>query len=191
MATHTLEDNNCLGLTRQINEKLQPLTISIGSDDNVSSIQMINSGKLEGWCWQSTAFMSVFFSDSGVVSRGDLRLPTYRAGQSDYFHSWIELVYKGKEYVFDPSLNDLRLKDDYYKEFNARIKGQVSAEQIKQSLIQFANNNNEECRYFPGSISIPGTNNMEDPFFRTNSRVVAEIKNDRVLKLHARFYFNG
>ena len=117
-----------------------------------------------------------FFKDSDVVSRGDLRLPTYRNGQSDYFHSWIELTHEGIEYVFDPALNDLRKKADYYKEFSAKIRAKVEVEKTKKLLIDYVNNNEKECIYFPGSVYIEGSNKVEEPFFRTNSRVVEEIE---------------
>jgi hypothetical protein len=176
---HHLENNHYPSLDQYIKEKLKPVTLN-----ETSAVEMIDKGELEGWCWQSTTFLSVFFDDKSIISRGDLTLPGYR--YRDYFHSWIELIYKNKEYVFDPAFNYLSKKDNYYNEFSARVKKQIETPKVRNSLIDLINNSQEQ------SIYIPGTNNIEDPFFRTNSKVSAKIGFDnKITELNVRFYLNG
>jgi len=181
---HRLENNPYSPLNQHIKERLKPVTISIAPLDNISAVEMINEYQLEGWCWQSTTFLSVFFDNESTVSRGNLTLPTY--SRDDYFHSWIELGHKNKRYVFDPALNYLYQKDDYYNEFNVRTIRQIQASKIRDSLIDLVDNSHEK------SIYIPGTDNIEDPFFRTNSKVSVKTDSDKKIEeLDVRFYFNG
>jgi hypothetical protein len=169
-------------VTKYIKQRLNPVTISKSPFGTASAIEMINEGNLEGYCWQSAIFLSVFFNNSDLVSRGDVILPDY---YGDYFHSWIELKYKGQEYVFDPALDILRKKSDYYQELEVKLKHQIPVEIIKAELIDLVRNSQKKA------IFVLGTNNIKDVFFRTNSQVIAEVRENRVKKLAVKFYSDG
>lgn len=175
-------------LDRYIEERVASIFISIAPLTDVPAMEMITKGELEGWCWQSTTFLSVFFQNSDLITRGNLTLDSYRYG--DYFHAWMEIVYKSKEYVFDPALCILCQKDIYYSELNARVKAKVEVVQVKKSLIECLKNN-EKSAYFPGTVYVPGTDDVNDSLFRVNSQLGAEIEEEKIKKLNARFFFNG
>ncbi|MDD4937642.1 MAG: hypothetical protein PHX34_01280 [Candidatus Shapirobacteria bacterium] len=185
---YSLENTPHLHLSRYIEQNLKSVFISLYHPinrehcNNISAIEMVNKGKLEGWCWQSTTFLSIFLGNEDIVSRGKLStLPTYSKG--DYFHSWIEIKYGNDKYVFDPSLNYLDRKDHYYTEFSAKVLGQVQAMNIRTSLVDLVENVKEEAIY------ISGTNKIDDPFFRTNSKTLVKIgSNNEIEQLNVRFY---
>lgn len=178
-----LNDKQYSQVTDYIIERLMHMTISIYPKDDIPAVEKIYRKELEGWCWQSTTFMSVFFDNSDIVSRGNLILPSYSRGE--YFHSWIEIRYENDYYVFDPSLNYLMKKDDYYQKYNVELKSQILIQKIKLGLIDLIENSKD------GSVYIPGANDISDVFFRTNSKIIGELEEDKIKKLNARFYFQG
>ena len=162
-------------------------TISISKLEEIPAMQMCQSGKLEGWCWQSTTFLSVFF-DHSIVSRGKSKLYSYSLG--GYFHSWIEILYKNKEYVFDPALCLLISKKDYYSKFVVELKAQIEAEAIMKALSDCINNK-KESPHLSDSVYVSGTCDVADPLFRVNSEVSLEKKGEKIKKLNARFCTTG
>lgn len=55
---------------------------------------------------------------------------------SRYLHSWIELTYKGEEYVIDGTLNAMINKEGYYLMKHAQAITKVSSETFQQDLEQ-------------------------------------------------------
>jgi len=176
-------------IDQYVEQKLKPTTISLLDLKNVPATEMINKNRLQGWCWQSATFLSIFFDNEDIVLRGNLTLPPqvwsdFYHGE-DYFHSWVELKYENETYVFDPALNYLCKKDDYYKEFNARPSQQVSVLKIRESLINLISDSQEEPVY------IPGTNKIDAPFFGDSSTVTVKTgppNNSTIKELHVRFH---
>ena len=97
---------------------------------------LMKSGKLEGWCWQTTESAALFMQDDVLVYRGIL----YFNDCNTYYHSFIEFEYEDIKYVFDPCLNMINTSDLYFKIFNVDIKGQVTAKEIKEYFINYINN---------------------------------------------------
>lgn len=176
---HFLEKIKYQDINRYIEQRLKPVTI-----DDIPVMEKIKRHELEGECWQSTTFLSIFFDDNSLVARGKLTFLDRRS--RDYPHSWIEFEFKNKKYIFDPALAYLNLKENYYHELQPRATHHIPSLEIKNSLINLKNDSHENTIY------IRGTNNIQDPFFRTHSDFSIIIKpNNEIEKLNIKFYSNG
>lgn len=167
-------------VVRFVRDSIKNVYISIGTQEETSVLEMITEEKLNGWCWESTTFLSIFFQDSDIVCRGYLDI----GEDKPYFHSWIEIQYKEQYYVFDPALAILWSKEDYYLQYKVIVKGKVKVAQIKSSLKNLIMSSEEK------SIYIAGTEYINNPFFRTNSQVSAEIDGDIFKRISVRFCYN-
>lgn len=163
---------------KYIKNNLSNITISIADEDKIPAWKMCG-GRLDGWCWQSSTFLSIFFLDSDKVTRGELSL--YE--KDLYNHSWIEFNYENKDYIFDPSLNIICDKENYYQVFNVRNTYQVETSRIKMELVDLLSKKEKDLLY------IAGTNNLSDTFYRINSEVSADIEEEKIKKINIRFYF--
>lgn len=166
---------------KYIRERLSEVTISDGDLTNIPVLTMMYNGDLNGWSWQSTFATSVFFENDDEIARGYLDAQKVRK----YPHSWIEFKYLRKYYCFDPALNILCDMKEYYQKLDAELKEYVSVREAKEKLITLVNSRSDE------KIYIPGTNNMEDPFFRLSSDIIVKLDDNKIKKLSARFYSDG
>jgi len=178
-------NNNINGVTISIDklDSTGSTTVNVCNLDRIPAMQMCKTGKLEGWCWESTTFLSIFFDDS-IVSRGELSL--YSWSFRPYFHAWIEIVYKNKNYVFDPALSLLMDRKKYYSKLVKQINEQVESNKIREALINCINNNTESS-YSSGYVHVPSTGYLTDPLFRVNSDLCAEVDGQKIKKLDVRF----
>ena len=121
---------------------------------------LMKSGKLEGWCWETTESAALFMQDDVIVYRGDLYFSDYKT----YYHSFIEFDYEGKKYVFDPCLCLINTSNLYFNTFNVDIKGQVTAKEIKEYFINYINNPPKKEYYF-SSDTVTATDRLMRKFF--------------------------
>lgn len=165
---------------------------------------LMEQGRLEGWCWQTTETASLFLPDDTYIERGDL---TFQTGKP-YYHSWINFIYNGKEYVFDPCLQILCEKKYYNKIFEISVKGKVSAKKVKEYFINYITNppkkdeNSEASRIFrmivgeellerkKGEVVIEDIENPNAPMYRNGVGYKTELENGQIKKLIAHYYYN-
>lgn len=149
-------------------------------------LDLMSQNKLIGWCWQTAETSSLFFDDNDFIERGYLILDPHR---KDYFHSWVVFTFQGKQYVFDPCLNILCKKEEFYRVFEIKtIKARVKAGTIKDTLrkrIYFSNGVDDitNCE-----LMVPGTEDVNGPFFRGTRKYTVDIEKKKLLKLNARYY---
>ena len=167
---------------RYVENNIKNIVISIAKLSKIPAIYMIKSNQLEGWCWQSATFLSVNFKNSDVVARGNL---VVSKTDNSYFHSWIEFKLMNKYYVFDPCFGIICDKDEYYQEYNVTEVSKIKVKEIKKELINLKGADKKI------NIHVDGTNDVEDVFFRTNSKVNANIRFNKIKKLEVRYYYNG
>ena len=105
---------------------------------------LMRTGKLEGWCWQTTETAALFMPDDATVYRGDLHFTKYKK----YYHSFIEFDFEGYKYVFDPCLSLINKSDLYFNTFDIDIKGKVSAKKIREYFIKYINDPPKKEDYF-------------------------------------------
>lgn len=182
---------------------LENLEIEITNHDALKASDLVYSGKLQGWCWEATEAISVFF-DTAYVVRGCL----YLDGEK-YYHAWIEILYNGILYVFDPTANIICLKKDYDEVFKTYMRSSISSKMIRGELIKVLNGEvsqyvpnfdeetNEEVRKFGEFLSamsvdhgknVPYSNDLAACFYRNKSAYMGEIENNKIKSLRVHFY---
>lgn len=159
-------------------------------------------GMLIGWCWQTTESAIVFFKDEDYIERGALKFSTTR----NYWHSWICFEFKNKIFVFDPCLQIIVEKEQYYHVFEiSQIIRRVTAKSVKDDLVDKIQNKGWELIKENGEFvlkliasknslneeyetKIWGNNNANSPMYLNNTGYVATIENNRIIKLIAFYY---
>ena len=136
---------------------------------------LINNGNLEGWCWQTSTFLMPFF-ENGFITRGYLKYVC----KGLYYHSWIEFSLNDIDYIYDPCLCFLCKKNVFYEQFEPKVISKISNEKVKKELLNILPKEK--------SIYIKGTDNPEDVFFRTNSKVKGNINGNKILSLKVHYY---
>ena len=142
--------------------------------------KMVKNQGFEGWCFQTTTFLAPFFPNTANISRGEVQFSSYEKTE----HAWIEFILNNKSYIFDPSCNFLCDKKIYEEKLKAEIICKISAEKARKELIDCLSENKKD------GIYIPGTENIEEVFYRTNSQVKGKTKGKRIESLYARYYNN-
>lgn len=132
------------------------------------------------WIYDSVFWKKIY------ICRGNLTLwSSNKYHNNKYYHSWIEFEYTNRSYIFDPSFNLLCLKDLYEKVFAGEIFCKISGDFVKEELIKYLS---DSQKYY---TLIKGTNNVRDPFYRTDSSVTGLVIKNKILSLNVRYYLNG
>ena len=205
-----LEENRAdIEVYKYLKKKLENLTIEVCGDYEGKVLDLMGRKGLEGWCWQTTESSIVFFEDSDYIKRGTLIFDKY----SDYWHSWINFKYKDREYTFDPCLDFLCDKKLYQETFETEVKGIVSADVVRDELINrilnpkpqrtnYSSNNqmvndfmkkyfSDSLERYKDEIHISGNDDVTSPMYRNNTGYKAEICDGKIKKLVAHYYLNG
>ena len=193
-------------------QKLNNLYIEVLGNYEGSLFQLMQVGKLMGWCWQTTESAIVFLNDDDYIERGNLY---FDERNSKYYHSWICFNYKGIEYVLDPCLNFLCKKDDYSKIFEPDVKSKVSAKAVKEELIRQImspkeEENSEEHKNFErimrdififsydkvmeekkNEVTVKGSENLDAPLYRNGSGYKTELEDGKIKKLTVHYYYTN
>jgi len=166
-----------------ISQLLNGLKIDIMSLYNGRILDLMSQNKLIGWCWQTAETASIFFDDNDYVERGYLFLDPHR---QEYFHSWIAFTFNNNQYIFDPCLNIICERYDFFRIFQVKTVSRIKTKVIKNSLKSRIDYNSEKNTDY--EILIPGTEDINGPFFRGTRKYDININKKKILNLHALFY---
>lgn len=192
-------------VTSYLAERLAPLTIEKDNGKPTSVIELAKSESLIGFCWESTQTCSLFFNDDDYIERGIVML-----GEDPFYnHSWICFKLDGKEYVFDPALNQIATKERFYERFKideGRICSRISVKDIRSYFLRYlkdptmreSQTQYQRSRYvdfdeslikqFEEGNIIVGTGNMDDPFFAGVVSYKPTFEGDKIKKLEAHIH---
>ena len=181
---------------------LKNIEIKIGGCAKENAVDLINSDRLVGWCWQSSETIALMLKDTDYVERGVLYLP--EEGNRPYFHSWTSFEFNNKEYVLDPALNILCLKEKYFKHYNIELSAVIPAKEVKDKLIyeikhkkqrkpswmdEYLCEETKEVLY--NETLIKGSQNLFDPFYISNIGYIANISDGKIESVSAHYYYPG
>lgn len=96
---------------------------------------------LSGWCGEVAILLGYALDKDAYIERGNICLSGTSYEDSNYFHCWTCINYKGKQYVVDPCNNIIATKEDYYKLFSPKVLGRALGDDIKKELLEAINNN--------------------------------------------------
>lgn len=168
--------------------------------------ELMPTKKLEYWCWEITESAIVFLKDEDYIERGNLR---FDEKTPHYPHSWICFQFENKEYVFDPVLNLLCLKEDYVKIFEIDRIVRVRAKNVKTELIKILTTSEKEekakdCTHLmklilgdsyesymeskKEEIMVHGPENINAPLYRNNAGYKAELEKGIIKRLTIHCY---
>lgn len=183
-------------LLNYLTQILQNIEIKIGGCRQEKAIDLISSNMLEGWCWQSSETCGLMFKDSDYVERGNLYLNEDKS--REYFHSWINFEFNNQEYVLDPALNILCLREKYFKTFDVDLKGVVSVKELKEQFkteIKTKTAKLKDLYRYKGHkeppVVIYGVEDVFAPFFRSNIGYITNIDDDKISNVIAHYYYQG
>ncbi len=200
-----LNINQNKNILSYLKERLSNAYIEKLTDEKVCMMELFNTNKLMGWCWQSTETASLFLDDNDYIQRGYLDIDIL---QHNYYHSWICFNYNNQEYVYDPCFNVICEKEKYISEFKAKVIAQVKAKKIKEEFITTIINykpkekkdsilktfmSKEDYEKYKkkheNEVVMQPTNNVYDPFYRSGVGYRATIDNNKIRKLTAHYYY--
>lgn len=169
--------------------------------------ELMSVGKLEGWCWQTTESAIVFMNDDDYIERGNLN---FDERTPEYYHSWMCFDFNGIEYVFDPCLDFLCKKDNYFKIFEVEVKGRVTAKCVREELIKQITTPNEEepCRELESflrkilgndfyeslqqrkkeEVIVRGPEDVNTPLYRNGAGYKTKIDDGKIKKMTVHYY---
>lgn len=179
---------------------LKNIEIKIGGCQKENVIDLINSNRLEGWCWQSSETVALMLKDTDYVERGTLYLP--EEGNRPYYHSWTCFEFNDKEYILDPALNILCLRDDYFEKYKIELSAVIPAKEVKDKFIyEISHKKEREPSFLDEYLSeetierlnketlINGSQNLYDPFYISDIGYIADIKDDKINSVVAHYYY--
>ena len=120
-----------------------------------------------------------------------------------YYHSWICFNYNGIDYILDPCLNILTKKNYYERIFNTEIITKINAKEVKKTFVNGVKNykpKDYSDSYIPeflkelykqkeDEVHIKQKNNVNEPFYRNGSGYRTELKDKKIKKLTAHYYY--
>ena len=192
-------------LLEYLKEKFNNLKIEITSKYDGNILDLMEKGLLEGWCWQTTQTAILFLDNNSYIKRGYLNLEK----DKKYYHSWTELNYNEKNYVFDPCLNIIVNKDIYNELFEVNTLSSISSKKVKDFFLEYINEHKNDKKkessitdylhkMFPesferikGEIVIKSTEDLYSPIYRGDVGYKANIENNKILSLTAHYYLNA
>ena len=189
-------------IKKYLKDKLSKLHINVLGYYDGSVFELMERGKLEGWCWETTESAIVFLNDDDYIERGNLHIGKYK---SKYYHSWISFKYDDKEYVFDPCLNYICNKEDYIKEYNVDIMARVSGKDVKEELLKqfqlpkeekyskiiklvFNDNYDKYIERVRLERKVTAPEDINTPLYRNPSRYIPTIEDGKIKELKVHYY---
>ncbi len=157
---------------KYIKEKVKNLYFIIDNEYEGTTLDLMRDNHLEGWCWQTTEAIIIFFNDDDYIERGILK---FDKTTPIYYHSWICFKYNNKEYIFDPCLSVICERHKYHRAFEIKIEGTVTAKKVKKEIIKYLKNN-EETKIKPES-------GINSPLFANDSTYKPLIIDGQIKKL--------
>ena len=169
-------NNASYNLIDYVDGLIKNVNIEVFGRDICSADKLIYERKLEGYCFETTSSLISFFNDTDYISRGNLYFTNAIDG---YFHSWINFSIRECDYIFDPTLSLLCLKEIYYKLFNVGDVFNISSRKVRNDMINLLNNGNESIIY--------GSNNIEDSFYGNDIKVRGKVVQNMIRRLDVCF----
>ncbi len=191
--------------------RLSKLHIEVLGNYEGSIFELMPTGQLEGWCWQTTESAIVFFNDDDYIERGNLK---FDERTPKYYHSYICFNFNGIEYVLDPCLNFLCQKEDYSKIFEIEVKGKVTAKAVREELIKQVTTPKEEkdtseaqksfetfWKRFLGDsyesylekkreeVIVTSLEDVNAPLYRNGAGYKTELQDGKIKKLTVHYYY--
>lgn len=183
----------------------EKLNIEILNKYEGNLFNLMERGKLEGWCWQTTESAALFMDNNANIFRGNLFFNEYKT----YYHSFIEFNFEGKKYVFDPCLCLINTSDLYFNIFNVDVKGYVTSKQVKDYFFNYiknplkvnnySNSSEKFMRKFFGDeyyekktkeIVIHDEENPYAPMYRNGAGYKnIKVENDKIKSLTVHYYY--
>lgn len=199
-------DSNRVGyiIILYLARRFKNLTIEILGDTSGNILELMNSGELNGYCWQTTETAILFLNDDDYIERGNL----FFGDSRKYYHSWICFKFLGEEYVFDPCLDIICKKCIYTETLKADIKGRVTGKEVKEYFINYVTSDDrkekdnesfnnifskiigEELERTKGEITFPEEEDVNAPMYRNDVGYKPNIKKGKVKKLIAHYYYS-
>jgi len=167
-----------------LSSKFDNLKIEILGDSEGKLIDLMKSGFLEQFSFETTETAVLFLDDEDVIERGNIRLSNNQL----YFHSWIVFDYNGREYVFDPSINVVCLKTIYDIILETEVIGSITARDVREYFIKYY-----QSRQGTSSGDEVVMYDIDDPsaaMYRSGVGYTAKLENQRIRKLTAHYYNN-
>lgn len=156
------------------------LYIEIDTERRGYAKEMVNKINLLGYCWESTESIIPFFKANDEIIRGILN--HYKGGILE--HSWIKFNLKNKEYVFDPCLNVIVLKEIYDKVFTPVELSHIDAKKVRDDMIATLTNSQISMN---GMHIITYNYDINDSFYKTKMSVSGQAINKKILCLRTKF----
>ena len=122
------------------------LNIEVRNDYKGNLFELMNDGKLRGWCWQSSETAALFMPDDTIVLRGILNFNEKKR----IYHGFIEFNYNGKKYIFDPCFGLI-----------VELKGKTTARAVKDYFLKKLNHSTVHNIY--------GDTEPNSPMFKNNT----------------------
>ena len=190
-------DKNVLEYLTNILKKIE---IKIGGCEKENAMDLINSDRLVGWCWQSSETIALLLKDTDYVERGVLHLP--EENKRPYYHSWTCFEFNDKEYVLDPALKILCLRDKYFQRYNIELSAVIPAKEVKDKFMYEITHKKERKpdvldeflsdeykEELKAETFIEGSINVLDPFYISNIGFTANISDDKIESVSAHYYY--
>lgn len=133
------------------------LNIEVRNDYKGNLFELMNDGKLRGWCWQSSETAALFMPDDTIVLRGILNFNEKKR----IYHGFIEFDYNGKKYIFDPCFGLINTKENYLSVLNVELKGKTTARAVKDYFLKKLNHSTVHNIY--------GDTEPNSPMFKNNT----------------------
>jgi len=169
-------NNASFDIVNYVKYLIKNTNIEMFGIDMCNADKLIYDRKLEGYCFESTSIMISNFNERDYISRGNL----YWTDNSDgYLHSWINFSIHGCNYVFDPTLSLLCLKEMYDELFNVSVISEISSRRVRDQLIGLLNRDDE--------VFICGSNNIDDNFYGNSIKVRGKVNNNNITNLYASY----
>lgn len=183
---------------------LDNLEIKVPKHEYMKVKNLASKNLLDGFCFESTETMVVFFSNAYIV-RGYLNL----GKRGKYYHAWMVINYQKIEYVFDPTSDIIVLKDDFDKVFQVEELVKIPSSLVSDALIRVLKGENHDehitfdeetnkairdfCSSFFGCIEDEGykakySDDINEPMYRNSSIYEGIIENKSIKSLRVRFY---
>ena len=175
-----MNDNNVktanLLVKSYIHFLIDSLYIEVDDENKGIANEMIKDGKLNNSAWKATVSLAPFFKEHDEIIRGTI---TDSNGEI-LPHSWIKFNLLDEEYILDPVLNIITLKNIYDKAFKTEEITRISTLKIKEDILTILDNSekNEDNWHI-----INASNNINDSFYKSNMFIKGEKIKKKILTL--------
>lgn len=136
--------------------------------------KLSKNGSLLGWCFQTSVFLAPFLGSDCFVCRGNIYFHKKQYG--GYYHSWLEFKIRDINYVYDPCLNYLGLKEIYDCILSTEVYKKISSTDIEKYLVDVLSNSNND-------ILINYKDDIDEIFYRTDASLSGVVRNGKIKSL--------